>query len=212
MKKLGKILLAAAAIVGAAAWIWRWISRRYALPTPYWISWFFESPLVERLGRTEATLDHIGLRPGERVLDVGSGPGRISIPAARRVGPSGTVTAIDIQPGMLARLEKKARQENVTNLIPKLGDITKDQSLPDNYFDRAWLVTVLGEIPDREAAFSSLFRLLKPGGTLSITEILPDPHFQSRKTVLRLGESAGFKPSDFWGSGWTFTQNFEKPA
>ncbi len=84
--------------------------------------------------------------------------------------------------------------------------------MPVDPADRALLVTVLGEIPDREAALSQIFQALKPGGILSVTEIIFDPHYQSRSTVLRLASAAGFQEKAFFGNRIAFTLNFEKPS
>jgi ubiquinone/menaquinone biosynthesis C-methylase UbiE len=111
---------------------------------------------------------------------------------------------------MLARLEQRVTEAGLNNITIKLGDITTGAGLPPDSFDRAWLVTVLGEIPDRAAALRWIYRLLKPGGTLSITEIMGDPHYQRRSVVLRLGQEAGFEPTVYWRNGWAFTQNFVK--
>ena len=78
--------------------------------------------------------------------------------------------------------------------------------------DRALLVTVLGEIPNREAALKEIFDALKPGGILSVTEVIYDPHFQSRDTILKLAGSAGFKEKAFFGNRYAFTLNLEKPT
>lgn len=61
------------------------------------------------------------------------------------------------------------------------------------FFDRAWLVTVLGEVPAREAALREVYKALKLGGVLSIAEVIPDPHYQNQSTVRRLAEGAGFR-------------------
>jgi ubiquinone/menaquinone biosynthesis C-methylase UbiE len=196
-------------LIGVGLW-WRRAGRRRQLPCPYWLAWLLDNPLTEAVAGTQVTLDRIGLQPGEHGLDVGSGPGRLSIPAAQRVGPNGRVVALDVQPQMLARLRKRAAAAGVTNVAARLGDITGDSSLPTGSFDRAWLVTVLGEIPDRQAALRNVYRVLKPGGVLSITEIFPDPHYQSRTEVLRLGQEAGFEPTRYWGTPLAFTQNFVK--
>jgi ubiquinone/menaquinone biosynthesis C-methylase UbiE len=146
-----------------------------------------------------------------RVLDVGCGPGRLTIPVATAVGPEGELVALDMQPGMLRRLERRVASAGIANIRPRLGDITKDSVAPAS-FDRALLVMVLGEIPDREAALSSIFQALKPGGVLSVTEIFPDPHYQTRKTVRRLAEAAGFRLRSLHGGVLSFTMNLAKPA
>lgn len=77
--------------------------------------------------------------------------------------------------------------------------------------DRALLVTVLGEIPDRGAALKEIFAVLKPGGILSVTEIVFDPHFQRRSTVLRLARDAGFEEQAFFGNRIAYTLHLRKP-
>lgn len=206
------ILIGVFVVVVGASLLWRQASRRDQIPCPTSFAWLVDSPLADIISGTQTTLDRIGIEPGMRLLDVGCGPGRLSIPAAGRAGPEGMVTAFDVQPGMIALLEKKAAQKGITNITPRLGDIASERDLPPDHFDRAWLVTVLGEIPDREAALRAVYRVIKPGGRLTIIETFRDPHFQRRETVLSLCREAGFVEGPFWGSGWDYTQNFEKPG
>ncbi len=201
--------LAGVVLVGVG---WRWASRRRPLPCPSSLAWLLENPLTELQAGTQTTLERIGLRPGETALDVGCGPGRLTIPAAHQVGPTGTIVALDSQTKMLERLQQRAARAGATNIVLQLGDIATDSRLRAESFDRAWMVTVLGEIPNRQAALRRLHRALKPGGTLSITEIFPDPHYQTRATVLRLCRQAGFEPDRYWGSWLAFTQNVVKPG
>lgn len=200
------------ALVGLIAinlW-WRGESRRRSLPCPTIFAGALESPLMDWLMGTQTTLDRIGLRPGLRVLEVGPGPGRLLIPAAQRVQPGGEVVGLDIQPGMIERLKARTAQAGVSNLTTILGDATQ-ANVPPESFDVVYLCTVLGEIPDREAALHQCYAALKPGGTLSITEIFPDPHYQPHATVRRLAEEAGFYLNQVHGSWYFFTANFVKP-
>jgi SAM-dependent methyltransferase len=71
-------------------------------------------------------------------------------------------------------------------------------------------VSVLGEIPDRETALQEIFDSLKPGGILSVTEIIFDPHFQRRSTVARLATQAGFQEYAFFGSWYAYRLNLQK--
>lgn len=190
---------------------WRWASRRRSLPCPTWLAGFVEGPVMDRVLGTQSTLDRIGLKPGQRVLEVGPGPGRLLIPAARRVQPSGEVVGLDIQPGMIERLKVHATQAGVPNLKAILGDATQPHVPPES-FDVVYLCTVLGEIPDRAAALRQCYLALKPGGLLSVTEIFPDPHYQSRATVQRLAETAGFRLREMHGRWYLFTANFLKPT
>jgi ubiquinone/menaquinone biosynthesis C-methylase UbiE len=189
---------------------WRWASRVWSLPCPSLVGWALESSFYERITGTAKTLDRIGLKPGQRVLEVGPGPGRLLIPAARRVLPGGEVVGIDIQPGMVERLKERANAATLTNLTAILGDATQP-IVPEASFDLALLVTTLGEIPDRAAALAQCFRALKSGGILSVSEMLPDPHYQSKATVKRLAEATGFQLQSVEGGMWLFTANFVKP-
>jgi ubiquinone/menaquinone biosynthesis C-methylase UbiE len=169
-----------------------------------------ESAFYQRVTGTAKTLERIGLKPGQRVLEIGPGPGRLLLPAAQRVLPGGEVVGIDIQPGMVERLKARAKIANVTNLTAILGDATRPL-VSEASFDVVFLVTTLGEIPDRAAALAQCFRALKSAGILSISEMLPDPHYQSRTTVKRLAEAAGFQFQSVQGGAWLFTATFVKP-
>jgi len=192
--------------------VWRFASRRHELPCPVWLRWLVEmdNPFTET-NRADVILQHLELQPGMSVLDIGCGPGRLTVPAARQVGLQGKVVAVDLQPGMLRRAQEKAQAAELHN-IQFLQAGVGDGKLETGLADRALLVTVLGEIPNREAALREVFAALKPGGILSVTEIIFDPHFQSRETVLRLAGAAGFREKAFFGNRIAFTLNLEKPG
>jgi ubiquinone/menaquinone biosynthesis C-methylase UbiE len=203
-------ILVLLALIVAFSLCWRWASRRWSLPCPSLLAWSLDNVLVHRSRLTWKTLDRIGLRPGQRVLEIGPGPGRLLIPASQRVKPGGEVVGIEIQPRMVERLNKNAERAGVTNLSVILGDATQPH-VPESSFDLVFLCTTLGEIPDRAAALAQSFRALKPGGRLSVTELIPDPHYQSRPTVRRLAEAAGFRFVSVEGGWWFFTATFTKP-
>ena len=192
--------------------IWRLSSRRRSLPCPVWLRWMVEldNPFA-RSNRAAVIVSQLGLQPGMAVADVGCGPGRLTVPLARAVGEKGRVLAMDIQPGMLDRAREKARAAGLDN-IEFLNAGAGQDKLGSCGFDRVLLVTVLGEIPDREAALREIHAALKPGGILSVTEIIFDPHFQSRRTLERLASAAGFSMKEFFGNFLAFTLHFEKPS
>lgn len=203
-------VLAAVGVVAAASLLWRLVSRRHELPCPSWAVPLLENPYFEALAGAELLLDRAGVATGMSVLDVGCGPGRLTLPAARRVGPGGEVVALDLQPRMIRRLEERIAASGLGNITPILAAAGEGRAGVERY-DRAFLVTVLGEIPDREAALGEIFAALKPGGVLSITEVLPDPHYQTRAGIGRLAAAAGFVPRESFGTFWAFTRNFAKP-
>ena len=204
------VLLAVVAAVLIAT-IWRLASRRRTLPCPVWLRWLVEldNPFT-KTNRAAFIVQTLALSSGMTVLDVGCGPGRLTVPLARGVGSVGRVVALDIQAGMLDRAEAKVKAAGLTNVEFVAGALG-DGKLPANHFDRAVLVTVLGEIPNRATALKELFNTLKPGGLLAIVEVIFDPHFQSRGTVTSLAIAAGFRERAFFGQSLAYVIHFEKP-
>jgi ubiquinone/menaquinone biosynthesis C-methylase UbiE len=189
---------------------WRLASRRWAIPCPTAFAGLLEHRRLQGLLGTAKTLDRIGARPGQRVLEMGPGPGRLLIPVAQRVMPGGEVIGIDMQQGMLDRLTRNAREKGVTNLTTICGDATTPH-VPAASCDIVMLCEVLGEIPDRAAALAQCFRALKPGGVLSVTELLGDPHYQFRSKLKRMAAQAGFRLKSIDGGWWIYTASFIKP-
>jgi ubiquinone/menaquinone biosynthesis C-methylase UbiE len=208
------VMYVAAGVIGGIALVsivWRFASRRRSIPCPVWLRWLVEldNPFAKTT-RATVIVEHLNLKPGMTVLDIGCGPGRVTIPVAKAVGPQGTVVAIDVQEGMLARARQKAQAANLTNIRFQLSDVG-EETLARSNADRALLVTVLGEIPDQRAALREIYDALVPGGILSVTEIIFDPHFQSRGTVSRLAAAVGFREGAFFGNRLAYTLNLEKP-
>jgi ubiquinone/menaquinone biosynthesis C-methylase UbiE len=189
---------------------WRWASRIWSFPCPSLLAWSLDNPILQRINGTRTIIGRLDFRPGQRVLEIGPGPGRLLIPAAEHVLPGGEAVGIDIQAGMIERLKRRAQKMGVTNLQAILGDAA-DPHVEAESFDLVFLCTALGEIPHRAAALNQCYRALKPGGLLSITEVAGDPHYQRQSVVKKLAEAAGFQFYSVQGGWWMFTATFVKP-
>ncbi len=205
-----KILFIFFAAIVAISLIWRWLSNGKSIPCPAWLGWLVEmdNPLA-KVSHAPSIIKHNAIVEGMTVLDAGCGPGRITIPVARQVGPSGKVVALDIQEGMLARVKVKAEKENLSN-IEFFNAGLGEGILVSETFDRVVMVMVLGEIPNREDALRELFHSLKPDGLLSITETIFDPHFLRQSDLQRIVEKAGFKMKICEGGTFAYTMIFNK--
>jgi ubiquinone/menaquinone biosynthesis C-methylase UbiE len=176
------LALAAFAVVAVAYW---W--RKNPSACPYGQRFFVEAPhpLITRKRLHEA----LGPEPGERLLEVGPGTGYYTLDLAQWVGSAGEVEIFDIQQEMLDHTMERADEHGISNVRPTRGDA---RSLPyeDDSFDAAILITVLGEIPDQDAALRELNRVLKPGGRLVVGELFGDPHMVTLGALRRRAEAA----------------------
>jgi len=111
-------------------------------------------------------LNAAGLEPGQKVLEVGCGPGFFTIPAARIVGEKGSVYALDVSPLAVERVQQKIEKEGVTNVKTILADAAQT-GLPDESFDLIFLFGFVHSVGDLENILTELHRLLKPAGILS---------------------------------------------
>jgi ubiquinone/menaquinone biosynthesis C-methylase UbiE len=184
--------------------------RRRPIPHPPQLTFLFENPIVGTVVSAELLIQRLDLAPGMRVLDAGCGPGRLTIPLARAVGPAGEVVALDGQGAMLAKLEERLGVEGIINVRPMQAGL--GEGALRGPFDRALLAMVLGEVRDREAAVRELYAVLKPGGVLSVTEVFGDPDYRRPATVRREVEVTGFRLVERFGGFPGYTLNFEKPG
>lgn len=133
------------------------------------------------------------LRPGETVLDIGSGAGLDAFLAARRVGPTGRVIGLDMTPAMIAAASAHAARAGVTNVEFLLGD-AEAIPLPDGSLDRVISNCVLNLAPDKARVFREVCRVLKPDGRIAISDIVllrPLPAILRRSLTLWAGCLAG---------------------
>lgn len=118
---------------------------------------------------SEAALDRVAVRPGDRVADIACGPGSLSQLAAAR---GATVDAVDFSPAMIAQLERRIAASGLERIRAQLGD---GQALPfdDAVFDAAFSMFGLMFFPDRAQGFAEMLRTLKPGGLACVSSWAP---------------------------------------
>lgn len=148
----------------------------------------------------DGALDAMNLRPGMTIADLGSGVGYMTLRMAKRVGPTGKIYGVDLQPGMLAELEKNAKANSVTNVIPILGQ-PADPKLPEGQIDLILMVDVYHEVSQPQAMLRKIRQALKADGRLVLLEyraedpsipINPD-HKMTVDQVRRELEPEGFR-------------------
>jgi protein-L-isoaspartate O-methyltransferase len=203
VKLRGLILAAAAVVAGVALW-WRKNPSACPYSQRFWVE--APHPLITR-ARLREILEP---KPGERILEVGPGTGYYTLEVAEWVKPDGQVDMLDLQQEMLEHTMQRAGQRGLANVTPTQSDAIA-MPYEDATFDAAFLVTVLGEIPDQDAAIRELARVLKPGGRLVVGELVGDPHYV-RLAPLRLRASgAGLGYVRRVGNALGYFARFAKP-
>jgi ubiquinone/menaquinone biosynthesis C-methylase UbiE len=148
---------------------------------------------------------------GERILEVGAGVGIHALPTAVSVMPGGVLDVFDAQTEMLDAIMQRAAKYGITNIHSVQGD-ARSLPYPDRAFNAAYMIGVLGEIPDPTAALRELRRVLKPEGRLLIGEVLIDPDFIPFRTLRRLAENTGFSLTGRRGLGFAYIAKFHPAA
>jgi SAM-dependent methyltransferase len=197
------VLGGAAAVLGVALY---W--RRNPSACPYSQRFWVEAPhpLITR-ARLREILAPV---PGEHVLEVGPGTGYYTLPVAEWLGPEGRLDVFDLQQEMLDHTLRRAGEQGLANITATRGDA---QELPhdDATFDAAYLVTVLGEIPDQAVALAQLRRVLKPGGRLVVGELFGDPHMVTAGALRERAEAAGLRFERQVGGNLGYFARFAAP-
>ena len=198
-----------AAVAFGYALVGLWL-RRHPGAVPYGARFFLALP--RRRLHWRQLVDRLQLDGGERLLEVGPGTGYYSLPVAASL-ENGTLEVLDVRPEFAEHVRRRAQAASIDNIRATVGD---GSILPyaDDSFDAGFLVTVLGEIPDQEAALRELLRVLRPGGHLIVGESLAsgDPHHVSFHTLKARAEAAGFGFEARDGGALAYWATFRVPA
>jgi ubiquinone/menaquinone biosynthesis C-methylase UbiE len=159
-----------------------------------------EAPDRDIWQHPEQIMDVLGIADGSIVADIGAGAGWFTIRLARRVGPNGVVYAEDVQPEMLAAIQRRVNAEGLVNVKPILGK-GSDPQLPANALDAALMVDAYHEIDDRVPLLRNLAKALRPGGRIGVVDFKlegsgPGPPMEERishETVVNDAKSAGLR-------------------
>jgi SAM-dependent methyltransferase len=197
-------LLAGIGLAVAAGALW---TRKHPSACPYATRFFVEGPHpgIPR-GRL---LEALAPQPGEQLLEIGPGTGYYSLDVASRLD-AGKLAVFDIQQKFLDHTVRAGRERGLSNIEPMQGD-ARHLPYADESFDGAYLVTVLGEIPDQDAALRELYRVLKPSGRLVVGEtFVGDPHVVALGGLRERAERAGLRFEQRLGSPLGYFARFRK--
>jgi ubiquinone/menaquinone biosynthesis C-methylase UbiE len=191
-------VLLVAALCAAAAWAQNDApaqSPKRATSTPYTgdLS-IFDSPGRDQRLHIDRVMDILKIAPGKSVADIGAGSGWFTVRAARRVGPSGTVYAIDINPEAIRFLESRVQKESVPNVKTILSK-PDDPMLPKDAVDAVLLLKTYHEVGDPVALLKHVGPALRPGARLGIIDRNGNGtnHGVSREVVIKEAERAGYR-------------------
>lgn len=175
---------------------------------PYELAFTLLIPVRNIFLSPKQLVKRLELRADLQVMEVGPGPGYFSLEIAKRL-TRGKLILADIQQEMLNYAQKRLNRKGLTNVDYYLCN-GKTFQFEDDTFDRIYLVTVIGEVENKEEYVQEFYRILKKGGILSISELAGDPDKMSITEIKNLAEKNHFSFYKMFGKESNYTMNFKK--
>ncbi|GAB6180916.1 methyltransferase domain-containing protein [Desulfotomaculum defluvii] len=175
---------------------------------PYQFAFTLLIPLRNLFLSPKKLIQRLELKENYNVLEIGPGPGYFSAKVAKSI-PHGILTLTDIQKEMLDIAKKRLSKKNIFNVEYHLCNGI-DFPFESNKFDVIYMVTVLGEIENKQQYVKEFYRIMCPNGNLSISEQAGDPDKMSIDEIKNLLLDSGFEFDKFYGTENNFTINFRK--
>lgn len=167
----------------------------------FWIiTIMHDNPLLPLFRNPYKLLKSAGLKPAQKVLEVGCGPGFFTIPAAKIVGASGLIYAVDVHPLAIKRVQKKIERERIENAKPLLTNAS-DTGLPDQSIDLAFVFGLRYIAGGLENLLAEMHRVIKLKGILSFEKTRG-----KEKGLIQEVKAKGFAYSDKHGRIFIFTK------
>ena len=197
-----RTIAAGAAVAGIGISAWERLNPRAC---PYGQRFMIQAPrpLITR----PRLLEVLQPAAGEELLDLGPGTGYYSLTVAEALQPGGALHVFDIQQEMLDHTVREAAKKGLSNLRPQQGDARKLPYHSDS-LDGAFLITVLGEIPDGDRALEELRRVVRPGGRVVFGEVVLDPHVVTLGKLRERCEAAGMRYERHTGNALGYFARF----
>ena len=187
----------------------RLIRHFYQFPIPSIFAPLIDNPVRRKIQSPAIIAKWMGVEEGMAILEIGPGSGTFTFEVAEHVGDNGRVYAIDIQKSIVTALAEKVEKLGVENVSVRHAS-AYELPYPDRYFDRVFMVTVLGEIPDKRKALMEIKRVLKDDGLLAVGEFFPDPDYPRKSTVTGWCHDSGYELNNQFGNWLHYLLTFEK--